>query len=218
MPFQPELTYNPTDKDQFFVKLGFAAGNGLNEDSPFCLRALGGGHGRRLEEHQRARPELSTGGLVRTHLQARRRPQCPDHRAASSIPTIYVDENAYANDEFTQFMNEAFVNSRNAFLPSYDMGGASGLEDQGLDLQRGRHEHRRERRREQLQLLRRRGRLSPQDPLGRGQLPGYVLRHIPRVPGSRRGEPGRKGGLDSVLRPGAGQRRRRLPAIRMAER
>ena len=39
-------------------------------------------------------------------------------------PAFYVNENAYANDEFTQFMNEVFVNSRNAFLPAYDWGGA----------------------------------------------------------------------------------------------
>ena len=38
-------------------------------------------------------------------------------------PAVYVNENAYANDEFTQFMNEVFVNSRNAFLPAYDWGG-----------------------------------------------------------------------------------------------
>lgn len=37
LPFQPELSYNPTKQDQFFVKLGFAAGNGLNQNSPFVL-------------------------------------------------------------------------------------------------------------------------------------------------------------------------------------
>ncbi len=39
-------------------------------------------------------------------------------------PAFYVNENAYANDEFTQCMNEVFVNSRTAFLPAYDWGGA----------------------------------------------------------------------------------------------
>jgi hypothetical protein len=38
--------------------------------------------------------------------------------------TAYIDENAYANDEYTQFMNEALVNGPNGFLPSYDIGGA----------------------------------------------------------------------------------------------
>ncbi len=40
--------------------------------------------------------------------------------------TDYLDENAYANDEYTQFMNEVFVNGPNAFFPSYDIGGAFG--------------------------------------------------------------------------------------------
>jgi hypothetical protein len=42
--------------------------------------------------------------------------------------TDYLDENAFANDEFTQFMNEALVNAPNAFLSSYDIGGAVELE------------------------------------------------------------------------------------------
>lgn len=35
-------------------------------------------------------------------------------------PTRYLDLNDYANDEVTQFMNEAFVNR--LFIPSYDPG------------------------------------------------------------------------------------------------
>ena len=38
--------------------------------------------------------------------------------------TDYLDENAYANDEYNQFMNEVFVNSVQDLLPSYDGGGA----------------------------------------------------------------------------------------------
>ena len=38
--------------------------------------------------------------------------------------TEYLDENAYSNDEYTQFMNEALVNSPQVFLPSYDLGVA----------------------------------------------------------------------------------------------
>jgi hypothetical protein len=38
--------------------------------------------------------------------------------------TDYIDENAYANDEYTQFMNRALVNAPNGFTPSYDIGGA----------------------------------------------------------------------------------------------
>jgi porin len=36
----------------------------------------------------------------------------------------YLDGNAYANDEYTQYMNAALTNAPNVFFPSYDMGGA----------------------------------------------------------------------------------------------
>ena len=35
--FQPELSYRPTNRDQFFVRMGFAADNGLNDQKPFVL-------------------------------------------------------------------------------------------------------------------------------------------------------------------------------------
>jgi hypothetical protein len=35
-----------------------------------------------------------------------------------------LDDNAYANDEYTQFMNPALSNGPNVFLPSYDVGTA----------------------------------------------------------------------------------------------
>ncbi len=38
--------------------------------------------------------------------------------------TAYLDANEYANDEYTQFMNEAFVNAGNYNLSSYDAGVA----------------------------------------------------------------------------------------------
>ena len=37
LPFQPEISFKPTENDEIFTKFGFAAGNGLNEDSPFVL-------------------------------------------------------------------------------------------------------------------------------------------------------------------------------------
>ena len=41
IPLQPELTYRPSQHDRLFLKLGFAAGNGLNEVSPFNLSTWG---------------------------------------------------------------------------------------------------------------------------------------------------------------------------------
>jgi hypothetical protein len=51
-----------------------------------------------------------------------------DHQLGTSFGIIdatdYLDENAYANDEYTQFMNPALTNGPNVFLPSYDLGVA----------------------------------------------------------------------------------------------
>ena len=48
--------------------------------------------------------------------------------------TDYLDENAYSNDEFSQFMNESLVNGPNAFLPSYDIGGVFQWQIDGFTL------------------------------------------------------------------------------------
>ncbi len=37
LPFEPEIRIRVTEEDEIFFKLGFAAGNGLNEISPFNL-------------------------------------------------------------------------------------------------------------------------------------------------------------------------------------
>jgi len=37
VPFLPEFSFRPSNTDEIFFKLGFAAGNGLNEESPFEL-------------------------------------------------------------------------------------------------------------------------------------------------------------------------------------
>ena len=39
--------------------------------------------------------------------------------------TDFLDDNAYSNDEYTQFMNEALVNGPQSFPLSYDVGGLS---------------------------------------------------------------------------------------------
>ncbi|MGD9039102.1 MAG: carbohydrate porin [Desulfobacteraceae bacterium] len=134
LPFQPEISFRPTEKDELFALLGFAAGNGLSHVSPFILRPWaapleddvkninGSSRDYLLTAWYKHNFELGeshslglTGGLIDA--------------------TDYLDNNAYSNDEFTQFMNEALVNGPNAFLPSYDIGGAFewGMGDLTLD-------------------------------------------------------------------------------------
>lgn len=124
LPVQPEVSIKPTETDEIFFKLGFAAGNGLNtEKHPFALAPWAADleddvkniNGRNRDylltawyKHMFTFGEGHTLGLTGGIIDA----------------TDYLDENRYANDEYTQFMNEALVNGPHAFLPSYDIGGA----------------------------------------------------------------------------------------------
>jgi hypothetical protein len=122
--FQPEVSITPTEADEIFFLLGFAAGNGLNGVTPFVLAPWAAGleddvkdiNGRNRDyllqawyKHTFTFSEEHTLGLVGGIIDS----------------TDYLDDNAYANDEYTQFLNEALVNGPNAFLPSWDIGGAA---------------------------------------------------------------------------------------------
>ncbi len=124
--FQPQLDFRPTDVDQLFVKLGFAAGNGLNAKTPFTLVPWSAD----LEDdvkniNARGRDYLLTAWYKR--LFKNEQDQMLSATVGLIDSTDYLDENAYANDEYNQFMNEVFNNgpsATNAFLPSYDIGAA----------------------------------------------------------------------------------------------
>ena len=122
--FQPEVSITPTEADEIFFLLGFAAGNGLNGVTPFALAPWAAGleddvkdiNGRNRDyllqawyKHTFDFSEEHTLGLVGGIIDS----------------TDYLDDNTYANDEYTQFLNEALVNGPNAFLPSWDIGGAA---------------------------------------------------------------------------------------------
>ncbi len=117
--------FHPTDKDQFQVILSYAAGNALNNEAaeagftlaPFAddleddLRDINGRNRDTLltawYKHTFGNENTSsglTGGIIDS--------------------TAYLDNNAFANDELSQFMNDIFVNNTLLNLPSYDIGGA----------------------------------------------------------------------------------------------
>ena len=131
--FQPEASFTPTEKDEFFVKFGFAEGNGLDKVSPFFLLPWAADleddvrniNGRNRDylltawyKHTFELPKDSTIGFTGGIIDS----------------TDYLDENAYMGDEYTQFMNQAFVQAANAFLPSYDWGGAVEFEAENLTI------------------------------------------------------------------------------------
>jgi len=127
LPFQPEFSFRPTETDEIFANFGFAAGNGLNGVTDFALAPWAADleddvkdiNGRNRDylltvwyKHTFEFGENNTLGLTGGIIDS----------------TAYIDENAYANDEYTQFMNESLVNAPNGFAPSYDIGGAAQWE------------------------------------------------------------------------------------------
>lgn len=122
VPFQPELSFRPTQRDELFVKLGFAAGNGLNDKTSFTLGPWAADLQDDVKDiNGRGRNYLLGAWYKHTFEFG------PEHGLGVTGGIIdaadYLDDNAYANDEYTQFMNEALVNA-GAFFPSYDTGGA----------------------------------------------------------------------------------------------
>lgn len=122
-PIQPEISWRPTDADELFVKLGFGINNGLNATTSLLLAPWAAD----LEDDVK-----NINGRDRDHLLTAWYKHIFEFSNDSSLgvtlgiidATDYLDENAYANDEYTQFMNEALVNGPNVFLPSYDRGAA----------------------------------------------------------------------------------------------
>lgn len=124
IPFQPEFSFKPTEKDEFFAKLGFTVGNGLtNGTTPF------------LQDPWAADTEESVkniNGRDRDYLLTAWYKHTFEFSVGHTLgltggiidATDYIEQNDYANDEYTQFMNGALVNGPNGFAPSYDIGGA----------------------------------------------------------------------------------------------
>jgi len=123
VPFQTELSFRPTEADEVFFKLGFAAGNGMNGKSPFVISPWAADLENDVRNiNGRNRNYLLTAWYKHIFTVS------DNHRLGTTFGIIdstdYLDENAYANDEYTQFMNAALTNGPNVFLPSYDLGVA----------------------------------------------------------------------------------------------
>jgi len=123
MPIQPEISVLPTPTDEFYFKFGFATGNGLNGDSPFIPAPWAADlESDVLDINGRNRDNLLSAWYKHTM-------QFNEHHSLDATFGIinaadYLDDNAYASDEYTQFMNAVLTNAPNVFFPSYDAGGA----------------------------------------------------------------------------------------------
>ena len=121
MPVQIEMDFRPNSANQFFIALGWAVDNALNTESPFRLAPWAADLEDDVEDiNGRGRDYLLQAWYKHTVALA------DDNSIGASFgildSTAYLDHNEYANDEYTQFMNEAFVNAGNYNLPSYDAG------------------------------------------------------------------------------------------------
>jgi len=125
--FDVGMNFHPTETDEFQLTASYTDQEGLNEVSPFSLAPYaddlksdlrhinGRDRSYLLEAWYKHKFIFSqdvslaiTGGIIDS--------------------TCFIDDNAFANDETAQFMNEVFVNHKNVNLPSYDVGGAVELE------------------------------------------------------------------------------------------
>lgn len=121
---QPEVTVTLTRNDKIFAKFGFAAGNSLgDETSPFALSSWAADQEDDVKNiNGRSRDYLL---VVRyTHVFVLNDSHTIELAGGIIDATDYLDENAFANCEYTQFMNQGLVNAANSFLPSYDIGAA----------------------------------------------------------------------------------------------
>jgi porin len=126
LPIQAELSFRPTESDELFAVIGYAVDNGLNEVSPFALAPWAADLEDDLKDiNGRGRDYLLQAWYKHTFALGEDATLGATFGIIDS--TSYLDENAYAGDEFTQFMNEAFVNSGGYSLPSYDAGAALEL-------------------------------------------------------------------------------------------
>jgi len=119
--------FHPTDSDEFQIKLSFAAGNALNNISPFILAPYSDDLEDDLKDiNGRNRDYLLEAWYKHTFALSENTSLGITGGIIDS--TAYIDDNQFANDEVTQFMNEIFVNNTNVNLPSYDLGGVIELD------------------------------------------------------------------------------------------
>ncbi len=120
--FQPEFSFRPTDRNEIFFKLGFAADNGINDQAPFAVAPWAADLEDDVQDlNSRNRDYLFEAWYKHVFQFGPTR----ELGVTGGIidATGYLEDTAFADDEFTQFLNEVFVNGPQSFVPSYDLGG-----------------------------------------------------------------------------------------------
>jgi len=118
---QPEFSYQPTPDDEVFFKLGFSAGNGINGKSPLAIPPWAADLEDDVQNiNGRNRDYLLTAWYKHSFQKTGQQQLSASFGIIDA--TDYLDENAYGNDVYSQFMNPTLTNGPNVFLPSYDLG------------------------------------------------------------------------------------------------
>lgn len=119
--------YHPTQNDEFQLTYSFAEGEALNGLEAFSLAPFADDLEEDLSDINRSdRYNLLEAWYKHTF----------GFREQSSLglslgiigATGYIDDNEYANDEVSQFMNDIFVNHPLANLPDHDVGAVMEFE------------------------------------------------------------------------------------------
>nr|VFJ87477.1 MAG: porin [Candidatus Kentron sp. H]VFJ89111.1 MAG: porin [Candidatus Kentron sp. H]VFJ95801.1 MAG: porin [Candidatus Kentron sp. H] len=122
------VNFQPTERDEFDLVVSFSAGDALNDASPYSAHPL---YADDLENdlediNGRGRDYLLTAWYKHTFALSEETSLGLTGGIISA--TGYVDDNKYANDEVSQFMNEAFVNNTLMVPPDFDTGIAAELD------------------------------------------------------------------------------------------
>ena len=121
------MNFHPTENDEFQLTASYTDQEGLNEVSPFSLAPYADDLRSDLRHiNGRDRSFLLEAWYKHKFIFSQNVSLALTGGIIDS--TCYIDDNAFANCEVTQFMNEVFVNHKNCNLPSYDVGGAVELE------------------------------------------------------------------------------------------
>ena len=122
--FQPEMTFKLTESALLFAKLGFAAGNGLNDaTTPWNMSTWAVEHEDDVKDINGSNRDSLLEAYYRHELNF---DAIGTFKLTGGIidSACYLDRNAFANTAYAQFMNAALVNSPIGVIPTYDFGGA----------------------------------------------------------------------------------------------
>ena len=119
--------FHPTENDEFQLTYSFAEGEAINGLEGFTLAPF-------ADDLEEDLSDINSSGRYNL-LEAWYKHNFELSEQTSLGITVgiigstgYIDENEYANDEISQFMNDIFVNNTLANLPDYDVGAALEFE------------------------------------------------------------------------------------------